>query len=57
MQACVIELVATVSDGAAHGVYKVVNRASFSVTQYKVSGGIGHFTIVSQLRIQTSDGS
>ena len=45
MRGCTDEFLATVSERVVHGVYQVVTRSSFSVTQQqKVSGGFGHFT-------------
>ena len=40
MRACTDEFLATVAEGATHGLYKVLTRSSFGVTgQHKVSRG------------------
>ena len=58
MRACANELLALVTEGVVHGAYKVLIRLSFGLSwRHKVSGGTGCFSIVSQLRLQTSHGS
>ena len=47
-----------VTEGVVLGIYKVVTRSCFGVTQqHKVIVDTGRFATVSQVRIRTSNGS
>ena len=57
MQECADEFLATVTEGVAHDVYKVVTRSSLGVTQrHKASGGKYTFCHCVTTYIGTSHG-